>query len=195
MKMTSASFSRVCVLRLAEIAIMALKREVQHKVTRENWFENHPKFNEIQSYGYFNGKPSMARAAMTVYLDLCESKHWFSVSIHPCESLKLVYITGKRIKKSPFDIVVPVTIDTALTTEEIQNIVQEVNLCEEKEVEEDTGNERVPKVTMAFCEADSTVVYYDFFQGLVPPDPPAEEEEEVKPKRKRTRQKREASQK
>jgi len=139
----------------------------------------------------------MARAAMTVYLDLCESKHWFNVSIHPCESLKLVYITGKRIKKSPFDIVVPVTIDRALTTEEIQNIIQEVNLCEEKEVEDGmcTGNERAPKVTMAFCEADSTVVYYDFFHGLVPPDPPNEQEEEVKPKRKRTRQKREASQK
>ena len=176
---------------------MASNSDVRHKVMRENWFENHPKFKEIQSYGFYDGKPSMARAAMTVYLDLCESKHWFSVSIHPCESLKVVYITGKRIKKSPFDIVVPVTIDTALTTEEIQNIIQEVNLREEKEVEEDTGNKLAPKVTMAFCEADSTVVYYDFFQGLVPPDPPKEEaeEEEVKPKRKRTRHKREASQK
>lgn len=174
---------------------MASKGELRHKVTRENWLENHSKFKEIQSYGYFNGKPSMARAAMAVYLDLCESKHWFSVSIHPCKSLKLVYITGKRIKKSQFDIVVPLTIDTALTTEKIQNIIQEVNLCEEKEVEERTGIERGPKVTMAFCEADSTVVYYDFFQGLVPPDPPNEEEEvEPKPKRKRTRQKREASQ-
>ena len=132
---------------------------------------------------------------MTVYLDLCESKHWFSVSLHPCKSLKLVYITGKRIKKSQIDIVVPVTIDTALTTEEIQNIVQEVSVCEEREVEKDTENEPRPKVTMAFCEADSTVVYYDFFQGLVPPDPPNEEEEEVKPKRKRKRQKKEASQK
>lgn len=173
---------------------MASKGEVGHKVTRENWLENHPKFKEIQSYGYYNGKLSMARAAMTVYLDLCESKHWFSVSLHPCESLKLVYITGKRIKKSQFDIVVPVTTDAALTTEEIQNIIQEVNICEEKE-ENDTGNERRPKVTMAFCEADSTVVYYDFFRGLVPPDPPNEEEEEVKPKRKRTRRKKEASQK
>ena len=174
---------------------MASKGEVRHKVTRENWFENHPKFKEIQSYGYYNGKLSTARAVMTVYLDLCESKHWFSVSLHPCESLKLVYITGKRIKKSQIDIVVPVTIDTALTTEEIQNIVQEVSVCEEREVEKDTENEPRPKVTMAFCEADSTVVYYDFFQGLVPPDPPNEEEEEVKPKRKRKRQKKEASQK
>ena len=181
--------------RLAEIVIMTSKGEVGHKVSRENWFENHPKFKEIQSYGYYNGKLSTARAVMTVYLDLCESKHWFSVSLHPCESLKLVYITGKRIKKSQIDIVVPVTIDTALTTEEIQNIIQEVSLCEEKEVEKDTENEPRSKVTMAFCEADSTVVYYDFFQGLVPPDPPNEEEEEVKPKRKRKRQKKEASQK
>lgn len=171
---------------------MASKGEVPHKVTRESWLENHPKFKEIQSYGYYSEKPSLARAVMTVYLDLCESKHWFSVTIHPCESLKLVYITGKRTKKSQFDIVVPLTIDTASTTEEIQNIIQEVNLCEEEEVEEDAETERgncaSSKVTMAFCEADSTVVYYDFFQGLVPPDPP-EEEEEVKPKRKRARSK------
>ena len=180
--------------RLAEIAIMASKAEAQGKVTRQSWLENHPKFKEIQSYGYYNEKTSMARAAMTVYLDLCESKHWFSVSIHPCQSLKLVYITGKRIKKSQFEIVVPITIDTALTTEEIQNIIQEVNVCEGKAVEEDTGMEQGPKLTMAFCEADSTVVYYEFFQGLIPPDPP-NEEEEVKPTRKRTRQKRVASQK
>lgn len=183
--------------RLAKTAIMASKGEAQFKVTRENWLENHPKFKEIQSYGYYNGKPSLARAVMTVYLDLCESKHWFSVAIHPCESLKLVYITGKRTKKSPFDIVVPLTIDTALTTEEIQNIIQEVNLCEDEEVAEGTeierGSDASSRVTMAFCEADSTIVYYDFFQGLVPPDPP-NEEEEVKPKRKRTRPKKEVNQ-
>lgn len=164
---------------------------VQNKVTRENWLEKHPKFNEIQSYGYYNEKMSLARAAIAVYMDLCESKHWFKVCIHPCESLKLVYITGKRTKKSQFDVVVPLTIDTNLTTEEITSIIQEVNLCEE-ETEEGTDtcrNRASSKVTMAFYEADSTIVYYDFSQGLVPPDPPTEEEE-VKPKRKRTRTKR-----
>ena len=85
--------------------------------------------------------------------------------------------------------VVPLTIDTALTTEEIQNILQEVTQCEMES--KDEGCERsceTYKVIIGFCEADSTVVYYDFFQGLVPPDPPDEEIEEVKPKRKRTRQ-------
>lgn len=188
--------------RLAKTVIMASKGEAQLKITRESWLENHPKFKEIKSYGYYSGKPSLARAVMTVYLDLCESKHWFSVSTHPCESLKLVYITGKRTKKSPYDIVVPLTIDTALTTEEIQNIIQEVtgNQCEEKVMEDseiEGGSRACPRVTVAFCEADSTVAYYDFFQGLVPPDPPneeGEEEEEVKPKRKRKRPKKEVSQ-
>ena len=178
--------------RLAKIAIMASKEEQQHKVKRENWLEDHPKFKEIQSYGYYDEKSSLARAAVTVYLDLCENKHWFGVCLRPCESLKLVYFTGKRTKKSQFDVLVPLTIDTALTAEEIQNILREVTLCEEQEGE-DAEMERScghPRVTIAFCEADSTVVYYDFFQGLVPPDPPGEEEEEeVKPKRKRTRQK------
>ena len=183
--------SRFGLERLAKIAVMASNTEVEHKVTRESWLEQHPKFKEIQSYGYYNEKLSLTRAAIAVYLDLCESKHWFSVCIHRCESLKLVYITGKRTKKSQFDVVVPLTIDTALTTEEIQNIIQEVNLCEDEEMEEETDINRSrasSKVTMAFYEADSTIVYYDFFQGLVPPDPPTEEEE-VKPKRKRTRPK------
>ena len=173
---------------------MASRDELQHKVTRENWLEDHPKFKEIHSYGYYDEKSSLARAAITVYLDLCENKHWFGVCIRPCESLKLVYVTGKRTKKSQIDVVVPLTIDKALTTEEIQNILQEVNLCEEER--EDGEIERScegPKVTIAFCESDSTVVYYDFFQGLVPPDPPDEEEEEVEPKRKRTRQKKNKS--
>lgn len=173
---------------------MASKDEVRRKVTRQNWLEQHPKFKEIQSYGYYNGNSSLERAAMTVYLDLCESKHWFSVVIRPCESLKMVYITGKRTKKSQFDIVVPLTIDTALTAEEIQNIIQEVNQREQQQQEadrEEAGIERGctnSRVTIAFCEADSTVVYYDFFQGLVPPNP-ATEEEEAKPKRKRTKPK------
>ena len=47
-------------------------------------------------------------------------------------------------------------------------------------------------MTVAFCEADSTVLYYDFFQGLVSPDPPDEEEkEQVESKRKKARQKKE----
>ena len=173
---------------------MASKGELQHKVTREKWLEDHPKFKEIQSYGYYDEKTSLARAAITVYLDLCENKHWFGVCIRPCESLKLVYVTGKRTKKSQIDVVVPLTIDTALTAEEIQNILQEVNLCEEEGKDEEIErSSESPKVIIAFCEADSTVVYYDFFQGLVPPDPPDEEEEEVKPKRKRTKQKKDKS--
>ena len=79
--------------------------------------------------------------------------------------------------------------------EEIQDILQEVNRCEQEgedaEMESSCTSSRV---TVAFCEADSTVVYYDFFQGLVPPDPPDEEEEEeeqVKSVRKKVRQKKE----
>ncbi|XP_067043355.1 tRNA-splicing endonuclease subunit Sen15-like [Acropora muricata] len=168
---------------------MASQEENQFKVRRENWLEDHPKFKEIQSYGYYDGRGSLARAVMAVYLDLCESKHWFGVRLHPCESIKIAYITGRRTKKSTMEVVVPLTVDTALTTEEIQNILQEVTQCELES--KDEGCERsceTFKVTIGFCEADSTVVYYDFFQGLVPPDPPDEEiEEEVKPKWKRTR--------
>ena len=172
---------------------MACADQQSLKVTRENWLEDHPKVKEIQSYGYFNERSSLARAVITVYLDLCENKHWFGVCIRPCESLKLVYITGKRTKKSQVDVVVPLTIDRALTVEEIQDILQEVNRCEQEgEDAEMESSCASPRVTVAFCEADSTVVYYDFFQGLVPPDPPDEEEEkQVESKCKTPRQKKE----
>ena len=168
---------------------MASQGQIEYKVQRENWLEDHPKLKEIQSYGYYNENPALAKAVMMVYLDLCESKHWFAVSTHPCASLRLVYITGKRTKKSKAVPVIPVTIDTLLTMGEIQNIIKEVNTSVKEKSEPAEDCECwTPSVTMAFCEADSTVVYYDFFRGLVPPDPPTEEAE-VKPKRKRTRHK------
>lgn len=70
-------------------------------------------------------------------------------------------------------------IDVVLIIEEIQNIIQEVNICEEKE-ENDIGNECCLKVIMVFCEVDFIVVYYDFFQGFVLLDLLNEEEDEVK---------------
>ncbi|XP_068689736.1 tRNA-splicing endonuclease subunit Sen15-like [Montipora foliosa] len=164
--------------RLSRIVVMASQEIHQHKVRRENWLEDHPKFKEIQSYGYYDDKSSMARAAITVYLDLCESKHWFGVCIRPCESMKIVYITGKRTKKSQMEAVVPLTIDTAMTTEEIQNVLQEVTRCEEESKDVKCEKIETSKVVIGFCEADSTVVYYDFYQGLVPPDPPDEETKE-----------------
>lgn len=107
----------------------------------------------------------LVRVVIGVYLDLCESKYWFKVCIYFCKFLKLVYIIGKWIKKFQFDVVVLFMIDIILIIEEIYDIIQEVNLCEE-EIEEgvDVCCSCVSfKVIMVFYEVDFIIVYYDFF--------------------------------
>lgn len=160
---------------------LRMDSESQIGVTRKKWFEDHPKFKEIQSYGYHKENPTLSRVAMLAYLDLCEAKHWFSVKVHPCESLKLVYITGKRTKKTEMQTIVPLDIKTSLTMEEIQTLIREVNACENGSRE--VGGTEIPEteesesVTLAICESDSTIAYYDLFNGLVPPKPPEASEE------------------
>lgn len=157
-----------------------MEASTQSNVSRQNWFEDHPKFKEICSYGYNKDDPAILRSAMLVYLDLCETKGWFKVNLHPCESLKLVYITGKPRKKAPFEVVVPITVQTTMTMVNFQDIIHELNSLEEERLE----NSSAPSVTLAVCEADSTIVYYKLSSGLVPPEEPTEEELLIKAQKK-----------
>ena len=157
---------------------------------RQNWFEDHPKFKQICSYGFNTDNPAILRSAMLVYLDLCEAKGWFKVNLHPCESLKLVYITGKPRKKAPMEIILPITIQTALTMAEIQDMIHELNCLEEERLEGIKVEENpAASVTMAISEADSTVVYYKLSSGLVAPEEPTEEEILKKAEKKQRRNK------
>ena len=63
--------------------------------TRENWFEEHPKYLEIKSYGY----DVCLRETMLIYLDLIEVKHWFDVELCRCDAIKNVFIVGRPLKK------------------------------------------------------------------------------------------------
>lgn len=161
-----------------------METQAYKKVSRENWFEDHPKFKEICSYGFNkDDDPGLLRSAMMVYLDLCETKGWFKVELHPCESLKQVYITGKPRKKAPLEVIVPITVQTALTMADFQNVVFETNSLEEERLVANS----VPSVTLAISEADSTIVYYTISSGLVPPEEPTEEELQMKAQKKQKR--------
>ena len=161
------------------------------QVCRKKWFEDHPQFKEIQAYGYFKDKPSFSRVAMLVYLDLCESKHWFDVRVHPCESLKLVYLTGKPTKKAEAEQIVPMDMATSLTMEEIHDLVSEISACEGERVgtamDSRERSSCQASATLGFCESDSSIVYYKVFDGLVPPDPPKLDEESGEKKTKTRR--------
>ncbi|KAK3754016.1 hypothetical protein QZH41_020288, partial [Actinostola sp. cb2023] len=90
--------------------------------SRTNWFNEHPKFKEILSHGFDNYNPFSSRTAMLVYLELCESKHWFEVGIHPCNELKRVYITGRPRRKANKEVVVPLSVDTVLSVEDLRTL-------------------------------------------------------------------------
>lgn len=100
---------------------------------------------------------------MLVYLELSERKHWFDVEIRPCESLKRVFITGKPRKKAKKEVILPVSVDTAFSIEELRKIVQDISSCCHDIVADNPG------ITLGICEADSTIVYYKVFDGLIQP--------------------------
>ncbi|XP_020902384.1 tRNA-splicing endonuclease subunit SEN15-like [Exaiptasia diaphana] len=134
--------------------------------SRSNWFNEHPKFQQILSNGFDKYNPSSSRTAMLVYLELCERKHWFEVEIHPCDSLKRVFITGKPRKKAKKEAVVPVCVETEFSVDDLRSIVSEISTCC-KELDLDlSGN---PGVILGICESDSSIVYYKVYQGLEQP--------------------------
>lgn len=134
---------------------------------RRNWFNDHPKFKEILTNGFDHYHPFSSRTAMLVYLELCERKHWFDVEIHPCDSLKRVFITGKPRKKAKKEIILPVSVDTEFNVEDLRNIVKDISSCYQDLAEEDLSDNS--GVILGICESDSSIVYYKVYNGLVQP--------------------------
>lgn len=140
-----------------------------HLIQRKNWFENHPQYLAIKAHGYDKHNPFTSRSAMLVFLELCESKHWFGVEIHFSDKLKRVYLSGKPRKKAEKEIIVPLSVNTSLTVEEIQNIVTEIQRCVRDVPGYRSSN---LAVTLGICDSDSSIVYYKVYNGLVEPNPP-----------------------
>ena len=140
------------------------------KTTRENWFEVHPMYLEMKSYGY--GDEECLREAMLVYLDLIEVKHWFDVELCRCDAIRSVYFVGRPLKKCHIELVVPVASSKVFSNADIHAIITAVCQAYEcSELGEKYGASNVEKsVYFAIVDGSSTSVYYKMTIGLVTPD-------------------------
>ncbi len=146
------------------------------KTTRENWFEEHPKYLEIKSYGY----DVCLREAMFIYLDLIEVKHWFDVELCRCDAIKNVYIVGRPLKKCQIELVVPIASSNLFTHADLHRIITEV--CQaytNSGLREKFGASEVKSVYSAIMDSSSTVVYYKMTDGLVSPDEVGDDDAEA----------------
>ena len=146
------------------------------KTTRENWFEQHPKYLQIKSYGY----DVCLREAILIYLDLIEAKHWFDVELCRCDAIKNVYIVGRPLKKCQIELVVPVASSNFLTHEKLHEIITEVcKAYNGSGLGEKFGTSEAKSVYFAIMDSNSTVVYYKMTDGLVPPDEVGDDDAEA----------------
>lgn len=146
------------------------------KTTRKNWFEDHPKYLEIKSFGY----DVCLREAMLIYLDLIEVKHWFDVEICRCDEIKNVYIVGRPLKKCQIVLVVPIASTSGFTHVDFRRIIKEVHQAYKTSgLREQMGASETKSVYIAIMDSSSTVVYYKMTDGLVAPEEVGDDDAEA----------------
>ncbi|XP_071820538.1 tRNA-splicing endonuclease subunit Sen15-like isoform X2 [Apostichopus japonicus] len=120
----------------------------------------------------FDGRVSV-HAAFTVYLDLCEAKTWWNVSVHPCQELQMVYITGKPVKKAHMKTVLPVLAQEEISVERMDTFLKFIKPLSTNEKCEGDGDksqeEKAHVITLAVVDTDSTIVYYNISNHLQQP--------------------------
>ncbi|XP_071947847.1 tRNA-splicing endonuclease subunit Sen15-like [Antedon mediterranea] len=133
------------------------------KINRNNWLFDHPIWSEIQSFGMKDLRQQ--RISMTVYLDLCEAKDWLTMKVHKCSQLQLVYLSGKSQRKAPVEYILPLTADSELSQEKIQEFLEHIPVDNDV----DQHNEQ-RSLTLAISDSDSTTVYYRVTNGIALPN-------------------------
>ncbi|XP_033114503.1 tRNA-splicing endonuclease subunit Sen15-like [Anneissia japonica] len=136
---------------------------VDYKINRNNWLFEHPVWLEIESFNFKNS--NQQRVSMTVYLDLCEAKDWWSMKVHGCSQLQLVYLSGKSQRKAPVEYILPLPADTELSQERLQEFLHHIPA----NVDHSHSNDQ-KSVTLAISDSDSSTVYYKVTNGIALPD-------------------------
>ncbi|GCC31969.1 tRNA-splicing endonuclease subunit Sen15 isoform X1 [Chiloscyllium punctatum] len=135
---------------------------------------DHPKYTEMMALDIADS--TQVYTAFLVFLDLLEARNWKDVIYKGSEELQLIYLQGCPGEQEEMELVVPMPIHMTLSHERIRQIMECV--CDQSKKE----------FTLAIVDSDSTVVYYQFTNGFVIPDPP-DSVEEVDSRQSRKRQK------
>ncbi|XP_060685658.1 tRNA-splicing endonuclease subunit Sen15 [Hemiscyllium ocellatum] len=124
---------------------------------------DHPKYTEMMALDIADS--TQVYTAFLVFLDLLEARNWKDVTYKGSEELQLIYLQGCPGEQEEMEVVVPMPIHTTLSHERIRQIME--CICDQSKKE----------FTLAIVDSDSTVVYYQFTNGFVIPDPPDSVEE------------------
>ncbi|XP_071153940.1 uncharacterized protein [Mytilus edulis] len=95
-----------------------------------------------------------------VYLDLCEARGWWNVTIH--NQADQSFISGHPNRHEPRQLVLPISSHQMVSPMQFQHYIHTIKL-------EDCKTEGL---TLAICEPDTTTVYYKISDGLIQPESP-----------------------
>lgn len=86
---------------------------------------------------------------------LSEVSDWWDIEVKICDECEVHYIEGKPTKNADTKILLPLPVNIALDVEKIQ---RQLNCLPSNR-----------KVTIAFQDGDTNLVFYDVMSGIVPP--------------------------
>ncbi|GLH02791.1 Uncharacterized protein GBIM_08756 [Gryllus bimaculatus] len=122
--------------------------------------EKDPILKKLQELGC-NSQFKLA-IAYQVYLDLSEVRK-LQVESRYNKELDIIYFVGKGDEfPNGSEIFIPLSSASFLSMSWIETLQQAI--CQDREG---------PRITMAFKEQDSSVMYYCMTTGIIPPDPPS----------------------
>ncbi|XP_064396052.1 uncharacterized protein LOC135343046 isoform X3 [Halichondria panicea] len=102
-------------------------------------------------------------------------KLWHAVHIHGNRDLQMVTFSGQKAENDSLSDILPLPASTELSMERIKHYFAALHPQashmepEPSRMEEGPFCELIPKLTLALVDSDSTVVYYNVFNGMQPP--------------------------
>jgi len=136
---------------------------------------DHPVFKEMTKDGV---NEDLAFAAMIVYLDLFERKHWWHLDFVFNPVLATFIIFGSKTRNGHCHAVIPIrnanSTSAALSIRKLRTFLKEAPKSFEMLQTEKASFSSIasPRVTMAMLTTDATLVYYQIANGLLKPAPP-----------------------
>ncbi|XP_062515472.1 uncharacterized protein LOC134190939 isoform X2 [Corticium candelabrum] len=103
------------------------------------------------------------------------AKGWHHVDVHPCDHLRLSFLTAKEFPRSSLNVVVPISLEYQLSMEKLDKLLNGIKVPshlavdEEQDTSKSNGADNLNCIVIAIVESGSTIVYYYMHRGLHPP--------------------------
>ncbi|XP_064396047.1 tRNA-splicing endonuclease subunit Sen15-like isoform X2 [Halichondria panicea] len=141
----------------------------------QGWISSHPKVCEIKAQGIDNS--TQTHCAILTYFDLTEGTSLPFMNPLYRNRLKISTkcLCDMHVYEDSLSDILPLPASTELSMERIKHYFAALHPrashmeLEPSRMEEGPFCELIPKLTLALVDSDSTVVYYNVFDGMQPP--------------------------